>query len=367
MVNLILAISNHGIMLGGGEHSFFGLISRLPDNWQAISVMPCEGELAERFRNKKIETQILPLPAIRPWLIADIVDSVKSYFNVCKRHCPVMIYANGSRAALYGGVVGRILKLPVIWHCRIADPDVYLDFLLSKLSSLIVANSQATAHRFRPCVQPKVRIIYNGVDIEWLKDRTVKKPDFIQDDWKTMLTVARVSRWKRHDVVLSAFEHVAASDPKVHLVCLGSKDASEPEWWDHLQEKSRRSPFSSRIHWVGQVEDVRPWYRAAHMLILGSENEPFGRVLIEAMACGVPVVATRSGGVPEVVRHGEDGFLVVPGNVEEMAAAIVKILRDESLRERLVKSGRERANFFSLDAHVAKMVQIFENTLPKSV
>ena len=100
-------------------------------------------------------------------------------------------------------------------------------------------------------------------------------------------------------------------------------------------------------------------------MALGSENESFGRVLVEAMACGLPIVATRVGGIPEIVREGKDGLLVAPGNTEEMAEAFLKLLKDGSLRDRLGKSGLERAEAFSMDLHVNRIIDIFEDAIGK--
>ena len=146
-------------------------------------------------------------------------------------------------------------------------------------------------------------------------------------------------------------------------MCLGTKDHLDPEWWDELHKRSSRSAFTERIHWIGQVEDIRPWLRSAFLLLLASDGEPFGRVLVEAMACGVPVIATRSGGIPEVVREGMDGLLASPGNAEELSEGILKLLGDTAFRDRIAESGRERAENFSIENHVHKMVQVFEETL----
>jgi glycosyltransferase involved in cell wall biosynthesis len=81
------------------------------------------------------------------------------------------------------------------------------------------------------------------------------------------------------------------------------------------------------------------------------------------MACGVPVVATRSGGVPEIIRHGQDGFLVSPGNASEMASAMAKILGNGKTRIYFSTSAKERALSFSLKAHVGKMLQILDETI----
>jgi glycosyltransferase involved in cell wall biosynthesis len=352
-------------MLGGGEHSFIDLLCHLPDTWQDVATAPGEGELTKKLRRRGLQTHILPLPPIRIRMALKILAGIEAHRNLYKRLRPNIIYANGSRAALYGSIVGRILGIPVVWHCRVADTDPYLDLLLVKLSTKIVANSKATAARFSNHSQERIQVVYNGVNIQWLLQDDLQGPGLINDDWKVILTVARVSKWKRHDLVLSAFEELAAAYPKTHLVFLGAKDKREPDWWEYLSIKTMESQFSERIHWVGQVEDVRPWYRAACMMVLPSENEPFGRVIVEAMASGVPVIAARSGGVPEIVNHGQEGLLVTPGKVEELTGSMVRLLTDEVLREHLSKSARQKAERFSLESHIAGMVQVFEETLDK--
>jgi L-malate glycosyltransferase len=359
----ILAISNHGSILGGGEHSFLDLFSHLPKSWQVLVTVPAEGQLAARLSERGLRKRVVPLPAVRPWSAHKMAGTFSSYLKVYRGYQPHLIYANGSRAALYSSLTGRILGIPVVWHCRIAVPDIYLDPFISRSSLLIVANSRATASRFRPNVSYKVRVVYNGVDLRWLNRNDVSPLQLVKDDWRVILVVARVSRWKRHDLALHAFERLGQVEPKAHLVCLGARDSLDPGWWDQLQVMTRESLFSERIHWVGQVEDIRPWLRSASLLLLTSDNEPFGRVLVEAMASGVPVIATRSGGVPEIVREGLDGLLAAPGSVHEISECILRLLTDETLRSRISESGRKRAEEFSLEAHVNRMVDVFEEAL----
>jgi glycosyltransferase involved in cell wall biosynthesis len=241
--------------------------------------------------------------------------------------------------------------------------DFYLDPVTTRLSDIIVANSAATAQRFRGSGAGRVRVVHNGVNLEWLREKPIGKPDSMQGHWEVILVVARISKWKRHDLALAAFEHIAPLHPSAHLVCVGAQDLLDSQWWAFLQEKSLRSRYSNRIHWVGPVDDIRPWYRAASLLLLPSTNEPFGRVIVEAMASGVPVVAMRSGGIPEIVRHGEDGLLVSHANGSELGSACLQLLGDAPLRERLAHSSKRRAERFTLEEHVKKMAEVFEEVL----
>ena len=363
MNHKVLCISNHGEMLGGGEHSYLDLLCNLPDPWEPIAVIPSDGKLNSYLHRSAIETHIIKLPAIRPWAIKKIVASTRQLISICRKIQPRIIYANGSRAAFYAGISKFFHKTPLIWHCRVANKDRLLDLLLIKFCDLIIVNSQATAKRFRQNAVKKIRLVHNGIDLQWMESQGGSKPALIKDNWKVILMVARISKWKRHDIALDAFETVAAYDPDLHLLFLGAKDILEREWFDFLQEKASKSQFSTRIHWVGPIEDTRPWYRTAFITILPSINEPFGRVLVESMACGVPVVASRSGGIPEVIRHGKDGLLAAPGDAAEFIQAMTKIISNPSLRDQLGRSAISRAKLFRLETHISKIVGIFKTVL----
>jgi hypothetical protein len=361
----VLAISNHATFIGGGEHSYLDLISRLPEECSVIASLPSEDVLSRRSRERGISTMIAPLPHINPAYIPQMAKCIGYLRNICKAESVNLIYANGSRAAFYGGAVGRLCSIPVIWHCRVSEPEPYLDFILIRMVNRIVANSKATALRFSSHFRGKIDVVYNGFDLEWLKEQNVIKPALFKDGWISILVVARVSRWKRHDLILSAFEKIAIVEKNAHLICIGEKDHSEPAWWNELQEKTKNSPFSARIHWVGAVEDVRPWYRAASIFVLSSVNEPFGRVIVEAMACGVPVITTRSGGIPEIITHLQSGMLVPENDSAAISEAIMKILHDESLTKRIIGEGLKQAERFSMDSHIEQMVKVFNDVMER--
>jgi glycosyltransferase involved in cell wall biosynthesis len=362
MANLILAISNHDDFLGGGEHSYLELITHLPGDEPVIACVPAEGPLSSMIREKGIAVSVVPMPPINPFGLVQAAKSVLSLAERCRRSGIDLIYANGSRAAFYGALAGRFRSVPVVWHCRVIEPDPCLDFILARMVDRIVVNSRATSRRFPDRFRDKTDVIYNGFNLSWLEDAAVEKPDWVHDEWLSILVVARVSRWKRHDLALTAFEKVAAVEKRAHLICLGEKDPADTAWWNTLQNMTAASPFRERVHWAGHVSDVRPWYRAASALVLPSVNEPFGRVVVEAMASGVPVIATGSGGIPEIITHLENGVLVPENQAEAIAEALLLLLEDAALCRRIAAAARQRAKAFSLDSHVEKMTGIF-NTL----
>lgn len=347
-------------MLGGGERSYLDLISRLPADFQVTASLPAEGVLSTKVREFGIETILVPLPPIDPFHPGKMAHSIRLLVGACRTRQTDIIYANGSRAAFYGGVAGRLSGVPLVWHCRISEPDLRLDFILKRLASRIIANSRATASRFGAGFQKKITLVYNGFDLKWLRAPDVTPPRLIKKDWKPILVVARVSKSKKHDVILSAFELIAPRERDAHLILVGEKDPCEARWWDALLEKTKRSSFRERIHWIGAVDDVRPWYKAASIMVLPSVNEAFGRVVVEAMACGVAVIAFRSGGIPEIITHMRNGILVPEMDAGAFAQAIGQIINDQQLRHSLSDEAKRRADFFTIEKTVENISSVFD-------
>ena len=291
------------------------------------------------------------------WFVNTVFHGAKLDEKLSDIEKPDVIHANTPRSCFYAGVAGRLLGIPVVFHCRIADSDPKLDWILARLAHCVVANSKTTAGRFRRWPKLDVHTVYNGVDVDASEVGTQDKRPF--DAEQVLLCVARVSRWKRHDVVLGAFEKLAKRFDGLHLVCVGARDPYEADWWDALQARTRQSDFSERVHWVGMQKDMALWYRGADVLFLASEREPFGRVVVEAMAYGVPVVAFNAGGPAEIMTNGEQGVLMNEG--ENVAEMMKPLFADRLLHEKMAAAGKKRAKEFSLAAHVSSMRGIFSS------
>src|SRR5581483_442698 len=107
-----------------------------------------------------------------------------------------------------------------------------------------------------------------------------------------------------------------------------------------LRARSTQLDLAGHVHFPGEVEDVASVYGAADLLLVSTHGEPFGRVVIEAMAAGCPVVATRAGGVPEIITYGVDGWLVPPENPAAMAQAAITLLDDPERRAVFARQGK---------------------------
>ena len=129
-----------------------------------------------------------------------------------------------------------------------------------------------------------------------------------------------------------------------------------------LKEMSRQLNLEDRIHWLGNVPDPKKLLQSSDVFVLASVGEAFGLVLAEAMACGVPIVGSRSGSLPEVVADGLTGFLVTPMIATGFADAIERLARDKNLREEMNSHAIARVRKeFPLEKAVAETIRIYES------
>ena len=245
-----------------------------------------------------------------------------------------------------------------------------------------VSNAITDAVRKRfPHHAAKCRTSYTGVDIEEFK------PTHREKKGRRLLFVGRVTPEKGIHVLIEAFKQVADRYPDLEVDVVGSfatlpKDrlinmSDETYIKDLTSFYSGESYLSSlkamlpkslrdRFHFVGHVsyEKILDYYHNADILVNPALSEPFGRSLIEANACGVPTIAPCVGGMAELIRHGENGLQVKPGDVQGLAEAIQYLLDDEERRQRMGDAGRQFViDYFSWDRINRKLLSIYDDLL----
>lgn len=179
----------------------------------------------------------------------------------------------------------------------------------------------------------------------------------VDEGERVILSVGRLSQEKGHADLVAALGHLGrlAPDLSFKLVLVG--DGPERA---RLEEDARARGLSERIIFAGHHADVRPFYALADVLVLPSYSEGSPNVLLEAMAAGLPVVATAVGGVPEIVAHEESALLVAPRDEQALAAAVARILSDAPLARALAAKASELAAVrFSPEAYARAVLEIY--------
>jgi glycosyltransferase involved in cell wall biosynthesis len=204
----------------------------------------------------------------------------------------------------------------------------------------------------------RIEIIQNSIRLDWGKGANAKpraelrEELGIAEDRCVILAVGRLSREKDHLTLLSA---VAGLKKPWRLVIVG--DGPER---GRIEQEIARLGLSNSVTLTGQQNSAEPYYAIADLAVLPSVTEGSSNALLEAMATGVPMVATAVGGTPEIVKHEESALLVRPGNAEEMGSEIGRLMSDEALRRRLAERSRELIRErHSPDARMRKLTSIY--------
>ncbi len=269
-----------------------------------------------------------------------------------------MVHAHGNRGALYANLAVHGLRIPVVWHVRVVDRDPWLDGILLRLSSAAVANSMAAAGRFKERLGAveKVHVIHNGVDLDRFRpgppNAELRRAFGLPPVGPVVMFAGRLEYVKGPDLFLEAALHVHKQLPKVNFLVSG-----EGPMRSALETRAKAAGVPAVF--VGYQPDMMPVFQLCTVVVVPSRQEAFGRVLIEAMAAEIPVVATKVGGIPEVCQDGRTALLVPPEDPVFLAAAIVSTLTDfEAMTSRVRAAAEEVQIRFSLGPHVERVCQL---------
>jgi N-acetyl-alpha-D-glucosaminyl L-malate synthase BshA len=212
-------------------------------------------------------------------------------------------------------------------------------------------------------VRTRVEVIPNFVNCNVFQpaDGTCRRKMFAADHERVLAHLSNFRPVKRVPDVIEIFHLVRREIPAKLLMIGDGPDRTIAEWM--VREKN----LTRDVFFLGKQNQVQELINCADVLLLPSDLESFGLVALEAMACGVPAVCSRVGGLPEVVRDGIDGFLAPPRDVQAMAAKALEILTDPAKRETMGRAGRERAlSHFCSDKIIPLYEQLYRRVLENS-
>jgi glycosyltransferase involved in cell wall biosynthesis len=251
---------------------------------------------------------------------------------------------------IWGRLLGRLAGVKVIVStCRGGgSPRRQHERWLSSLVDHHLCNSAALRDLLAVeygVPRHQITVLSNGVDTDYFRPRTSTDaspcsscPACSTRSDRVVLSVARLVPDKDHETLIKAFQSITTSFPDARLWLVGDGPRL-----DALQRLIDTGTWPDRIRISPGLIDLRQVLRQSDIFVLSTHREGLPNVVLEAMASGLPVVATNVGGIPEVVKHGETGWLVPGRDVTALAAAIAHLLSDESARHAFGRSGRKRA------------------------
>jgi len=263
-------------------------------------------------------------------------------------------------------------RIPFVQCVHVAEPAA-LQRLKDQLhlADAIVAPSEFVKARLARVDVPaeRVHVVHYGVprrprvdrDRAW---RHVRKALQLEEDAVVILMPARFAANKRHDVAVQAFAAVVRSHPRAYLLCAGEAFPGSEHVKMGIEQKAAELGVGERVQFVGFWRRMEILYAASDVLLLPSENDPFPVAILEAMSLGVPVIAARSGGVPEMVTHGETGFLIEPGDVDAYASALMDLLTNREMAVAVAQRAKgECRKRFALDRYASDMSLLLKQVI----
>ena len=211
----------------------------------------------------------------------------------------------------------------------------------------------------------KIRLIYRGVDLNEFK---FEKREIMSPKRKpTIGIIGRITPLKGHVHFIKALPGILSEFPQAKALIIGEAPQNKSQYLKELKMLVNDLSLTGKVEFLGNVKDVSGILKKLDLLVLATTTqEAFGRVVIEAGAVGIPVVATKVGGVVEIIENGKDGLLVEPSNAHEIAQAAVRLLKDKKLINECVRNLRKKVeDNFSLDVMVGKTIDEYLDLVNK--
>ncbi len=347
---------------GGGEVSLLDLMVEIRQHGvEVIGIVDGPGEIQDRLEQSGIRCLQQPVPPLRPWRLLSCWRAYRALRQTLAGLNATLLHVNGARIMLYAGVAARSLGIPCIWHVRVLERDPFLDRVRGRLAARIIANSATTRRSLQALIKAPERIeqIDNGIRLEpppGEPRHAIARPPHTPP---LILAVGRLSPEKGYEDLLDSCAILKRDGVAFHVRIVGNTSPAAPTYADRLRQRCAELGLDEHMLFAGWQQDVATHMRQADILVLSSRREAFGRVIVEAWAAGLPVIATRSGGPGELIQDGETGRLVPVQTPACLATAIRDLLADKALQEHFREAGYRKAVEFSLEGHARKVLALY--------
>lgn len=389
MSALTVLYVSHTSRVSGGERSLLDLLRALPGEVRPVVASPA-GELSERVAALGVGVVLIPETDVSLRLAPaattrGLVQMARMAYAVRRAASGVradLVHANSLRAGLVAVAGDAGLARPVIVHARDRLPEGRVGRatlgIIARRAQAVIGNSAHTLAAFplRPGTAEGT-VVHSPVDLATFDPARVDRDEArrslgLQPATAVLAVIGQLTPWKAQDDAIRIVGRLRARVPDVALLVVGSaRFTSEGTRHDNrryevgLGALVAELGLRDHVRFLGERDDVARILRATDLLLLPSWSEPFGRVVVEAMAMGVPVVATDSGGPPEIITSGVDGVLLPPRAPERWAEAVADLLdRPASLTE-MAAGTRGRAQAFGVDAHVGRVVEVYRRSVSR--
>lgn len=298
-----------------------------------------------------------------------VIRGVRAVARCIRAVRPDIVVSNNLHTHLDVALAGRITRCPVVIDLHdIVRPGAGRRVLnlAARLATVTMARSAAVAATAAGGRRTNIEVTYPGVDVDRFKpgpaDPALRQLLGAAGDSFLVGILGRIDPEKGIHTLVEAVSRLPDLGRPVHLTVVGAPYEGTPDYVSELKKRSRHL-LGDRVTFTGRRADIEAVVRCFDVLVNASAAEPFGLTVVEAQASGVPVIGTSGGGIPEFVEDGSTGLLTRFGDVDELTAALTRLLTDDELRSRLASAGRAQAETrFSLEGSVEATADLYLRT-----
>ena len=340
---------------GGGELTLWHLMQQARETsveWVVIFAEP--GPMVAQVAGLGVETHVIEAGRLRQ--VHRFAYTVLRIAALLRRTRAEAVFSWMSKSHLYGSPAAALARIPALWYQHGMPSNASrLEMAATLLPARgILACSIAGARAQAQMLPPRpLAVVYPGVELERFEPTVLPTPADarrrlgLPTEGPLIGIVGRLQRWKGIHVLIEAMPQVLQSYPDAHCVVVGGRHDLEADYLPYLERRIEELGLAKFVIMAGLQSNVPEWMQAMDIIVHASDREPFGLVIIEAMALGKPVVAGDAGGPTEIITHGVHGLLTPFGDVDALASAILRYLHDPDFAHGLAQAARERALDFS--------------------
>ncbi len=370
---------NHTGQVSGAEYLLLMILARLDrDRFQPLVLCPERGPLQQRMTDLGVPAETVSgLDARFTFRGDQLLRYLKSFFLVVRdvrrkvvTIKPDLIHANSIRAGLVATAATLNFKTRVVWHLHDLLPrhpvsSVIRAYAFLSQRTRMLAVSEAVADNFRGTFFPlksRVNVILNAIDLEKFQPNPAARQEThdllrLGDAEPVIGIVGQLTPRKGQLELVGAFARVLSKMPRAMLLIVGAPLFNRDEDYAKLiKQTTHELGIEERVRLTGARTDVSAVMQALDLLVVNSSIEPFGLVALEAMACNTPVLAAVSGGIPEIIEHGRNGWLIPQGDEQALAGAILYLGRQPAICSKLAEQGKRHvASRFSAGRYLVDL------------
>jgi glycosyltransferase involved in cell wall biosynthesis len=366
----VLAVMPLGTALGGSEQSFRQLL--IHGRGQGVEwtvVFLRDGPLVEEVRSLGVSVQLVDAGRFRN--VAARLFAIRQIVRLAQARGADAMLGWLAAGQVMAGAAAFLAGVPSVWFQAGTPRPDWLDRIATLLPArrVIVVSRDAGEAQARVWPRRRQSRVYAGASLDAFDPAKLPPAASMRSQLGLPVAgpligmVGRLQRWKGMHVFIAAMARVHRAHPEVHAVIVGGAHETEPHYGDELAAQVRALDLAGVVSFAGFQFNIPEWMQAMDVFVHASDREPFGIVVIEAMALGKPVIAGSTGGPAEIITDGVDGLLVSFGDDESLAGAIVRYLDDHAFAVRAGAAARIRAAVFDDRTYAANIIAVLRESV----